>query len=126
MRANGTLQRERAGPGSGSIGPPDGVPGRRVGGRRRMRDDADRPEPPGSGSSLLPPWAASDRFVPRTVLRPLQEFLQTSIAGGVLLLAAVIVALLWVNSPWDAAYDTLWHTEFTVKIGTFVDLTKDL
>ena len=32
------------------------------------------------------PWARSDRLVPRTVLRPLQEFLDTSIAGSVLLL----------------------------------------
>ena len=97
-----------------------------------MRDDVGGPgtpepsEPPRSDTHLLPAWAFSDRFVPRTVVRPLQEFLQTSTAGGVLLLAAVVVALIWVNSPWRAAYDALWHTEFTVHVGSFIDLEEDL
>ena len=98
-----------------------------------MRDDVGGPgtpepsePPPRSDTHLLPAWAFSDRFVPRTVVRPLQEFLQTSTAGGVLLLAAVVVALIWVNSPWRAAYDALWHTEFTVHVGSFIDLEEDL
>ena len=97
-----------------------------------MRDDVGGPgapepsEPPRGDTHLLPAWAFSDRFVPRTVVRPLQEFLQTSTAGGVLLLAAVVAALIWVNSPWRAAYDALWHTEFTVYVGSFIDLEEDL
>src|SRR6188768_484016 len=106
------------------MGRNDGVPGRRVGGRGRMRDDVggpgtpEPPEPPRGDTHLLPAWAFSDRFVPRTVVRPLQEFLQTSTAGGVLLLAAVVAALIWVNS--------LWHAEFTVHVGSFIDLEEDL
>ncbi|HVD69524.1 MAG TPA: Na+/H+ antiporter NhaA, partial [Actinomycetota bacterium] len=97
-----------------------------------MRDDVggsgapEPPEQPRGDTHLLPAWAFSDRFVPRTVVRPLQEFLQTSTAGGVLLLAAVVAALIWVNSPWRAAYDALWHTEFTVHVGSFIDLEEDL
>ncbi|MEN9507838.1 MAG: hypothetical protein RLZZ621_401, partial [Gemmatimonadota bacterium] len=30
--------------------------------------------------------------------------------SGVLLLASSAVALLWANSPWQAGYQTLWHT----------------
>jgi Na+/H+ antiporter 1 len=41
--------------------------------------------------------------------RPLREFLDTEIAGGVILLVAVIIALLWANSPWNGAYQALWR-----------------
>lgn len=66
---------------------------------------------------LRPPFSRSDRFVPRAVLRPLQEFLRTSTAGGVILLAAVIVAIVWANSPWRDGYAHLWHTRVTLRVG---------
>jgi Na+:H+ antiporter, NhaA family len=91
-----------------------------------MRDDVDPPQHRGSEQQVRPPWAASDRFVPRTVVRPLQEFLQTSTSSALFLLVAVLIALAWVNSPWRAAYDALWHTEFTVRFGSFIDLHEDL
>ena len=72
------------------------------------------------------PWARSDRLVPRTVLRPLQEFLATSIAGSVLLLAAVVVALVWANSPWSESYARLWETHLSLQIGAALHLDKDL
>ncbi|HEY6568152.1 MAG TPA: Na+/H+ antiporter NhaA, partial [Actinomycetota bacterium] len=72
------------------------------------------------------PWARSDGLVPRTVLRPLQEFLDTSIAGSVLLLGAVVVALLWANSPWSESYARLWETHLSLQIGDALDLDKDL
>lgn len=63
------------------------------------------------------PWARSDRFVPRVVLRPLQEFLETSTSSGFVLLAAVVLALAWVNSPWRASYERLLHTPVVVGVG---------
>jgi NhaA family Na+:H+ antiporter len=63
------------------------------------------------------PWAASDRPVPRLLVRPLQEFLDTEVAGGVVLLAATVVALLWANSPLQSTYDALWGTELSVRVG---------
>jgi NhaA family Na+:H+ antiporter len=63
------------------------------------------------------PWSHTDRPVPRLILRPLQAFLATSTAGGVLLLGATILALLWANSPWAAAYEDLWGTAFVVRFG---------
>ncbi len=77
---------------------------------------ATNPDPP---SELRPTWAASDRFVPRTVLRPLQDFLNTSTASATLLLAAAVVALVWANSPWREAYASLWHTEISLGVGSW-------
>ena len=66
------------------------------------------------------PWSRSDRPVPRRLLRPLQEFLETSTASGVVLLGAVVVALGWVNSPWDGAYLSLFATPISVGVGDLV------
>jgi len=43
----------------------------------------------------------------------------------VVLVAAAVVALVWANSPWQAAYDTLWHTEAGVHLGGW-ELELDL
>ena len=70
-------------------------------------------------------WVASDRPVPRLIVRPLREFLDTEVAGGVVLLAAALVALVWANSPWSGAYDALWHTEVGLRLGRWA-LAADL
>ncbi|MEX0834081.1 MAG: Na+/H+ antiporter NhaA [Actinomycetota bacterium] len=46
----------------------------------------------------------------RAIVRPLQAFLDTEVSGGVLLLAATIVALTWANSPWSDSYEQVWTT----------------
>ncbi len=79
-----------------------------------------------SRDEVKPPWSRSDRLVPRSVLRPLQEFLETSIASASLLFGAVIVALIWANSPWNASYEALFGTPFQVRLGSLVDLDQDL
>jgi NhaA family Na+:H+ antiporter len=70
------------------------------------------------------PWSRSERRVPR-LLRPLQTFLQTEAAGGALLLAAAVAALVWANSPWRGSYERLWHTELTLTLGSWT-LSHDL
>ncbi|MDH4334398.1 MAG: Na+/H+ antiporter NhaA [Chloroflexota bacterium] len=37
------------------------------------------------------------------VLAPCRNFIKTEAAGGILLLTAAVVALLWANSPWGSA-----------------------
>jgi NhaA family Na+:H+ antiporter len=74
---------------------------------------------------IRPSWSDSARPVPRLVLRPLQAFLQTEQAGGILLLAAAVAALVWANSPWQASYDSFWHTQLTIGIGNW-SLAEDL
>ena len=65
------------------------------------------------------PWSGSARPVPRLVLQPLQTFLRTEEAGGILLLAAATIALIWANSPWRSSYDALWHTQLTIGLGAW-------
>src|SRR5262249_27768947 len=54
-----------------------------------------------------------------TLVRPFQEFAARETSGGLLLLACAVVALLWANSPWAHYYTALWHTKFTVGLGSF-------
>ncbi|HEU4356248.1 MAG TPA: Na+/H+ antiporter NhaA [Actinomycetota bacterium] len=74
---------------------------------------------PGPGSGVRQPWSRSERRLPRVVLQPLQSFLATEAAGGVLLLIATAVALVWANSPWQGSYERVWQTELTVSVGTW-------
>ena len=62
-------------------------------------------------------WAGSDRFVPRAFVRPTQRFLRLEAAGAIVMLIAAIAALVWANSPWHEAYETLWHTHLDVTLG---------
>jgi NhaA family Na+:H+ antiporter len=41
-------------------------------------------------------------------------------AGGIVLLASTIAALVWSNSPWEHSYHTLLETPLTVGFGPFV------
>jgi NhaA family Na+:H+ antiporter len=45
------------------------------------------------------------------------RFVRTEAGGGVLLLGATVVALLWANGPWHQAYHDLWHTELRIGPG---------
>ena len=54
------------------------------------------------------------------VLRPLRDFLHTEAAGGVVLLIAALVAIVWANSPWKASYVELWHTRLAIDLGGHV------
>jgi NhaA family Na+:H+ antiporter len=72
-----------------------------------------------------PTWIDSDRLLARTVGRPVARFLQVEAAGGVLLLAATVIALVWANSPAGDGYRDLWTTEASIQVGGF-DITEDL
>ena len=80
-------------------------------------------EPPSAPEELWrrgPVWTASDRPLARYVARPLREFLHVESAGSLLLLAATVAALLWVNlgvSGWAEGYDHFWHTPLALEIG---------
>lgn len=53
----------------------------------------------------------------RERVSPLGEYLHDEAAGGVVLLAAAIVALAWANSPLSDAYFDLWHTDLRLGVG---------
>ena len=51
------------------------------------------------------------------ILAPFREFASTSASGGVLLMGAAAVALIWANSPFSATYAELWATKLSITIG---------
>ncbi|HET9982385.1 MAG TPA: Na+/H+ antiporter NhaA [Longimicrobiales bacterium] len=59
------------------------------------------------------------------LLGPFQRFAAMESAGGLVLLAATIVALVWANSPWADSYFQLWRTPVTVGAPGF-GLTESL
>jgi Na+:H+ antiporter, NhaA family len=61
----------------------------------------------------------------RTRIRPLSDFLATESAGGIALVAAAFVALLWANSPWSESYERMWSEVLEVRLGS-LSLTMDL
>lgn len=80
--------------------------------------------PGGEAGGPRPPWSRTDRALPRRVLRPVQEFMHLEAAGGIVLLAASITALVWANLA-TASYEDFWFTEVTVRVGDFV-VVEDL
>jgi Na+:H+ antiporter, NhaA family len=52
----------------------------------------------------------------RQALDPLTEFLHDEAAGGIALLAAAIVAVVWANSPASDAYADLWGHELRLGV----------
>jgi NhaA family Na+:H+ antiporter len=54
--------------------------------------------------------------VPRTVVRPLRDFLRWEASGGVVLLLATIAALIWANVD-AASYADVWDSPVSFEIG---------
>lgn len=61
-------------------------------------------------------WASSERFVPRTFVRPFVRFTRIEAASGIVLLAAAAMSLVWANSPWSDSYQQLFE-ETRVMLG---------
>lgn len=59
------------------------------------------------------------------LVRPFQEFAHNETSSGILLLACTLIALVWANSPLADTYAALWHTRFTIGLGSFL-LDHDL
>lgn len=76
--------------------------------------------PPGDRRNLWssgPVWVAGDTPLARYVARPLREFLRVESSASLVLLAATIAALVWVNAGGAASYAHLWHTTLGVDLG---------
>ena len=75
--------------------------------------------------ALRLPWSRSDRAIPRTLVRPLQDFLRTSTASALPMFVAALAALVWANSPWWESYERLWATRVTLGVGRWA-IAEDL
>jgi Na+:H+ antiporter, NhaA family len=47
------------------------------------------------------------------------RFVRTEASGGIALVLAAVVALVWANSPWQNSYETLWQSTVTLGFGVF-------
>ncbi|MEJ7562131.1 MAG: Na+/H+ antiporter NhaA, partial [Ilumatobacteraceae bacterium] len=70
-------------------------------------------------SSAQPTFLQSDRPLARAA-RPFIRFSHVEAAGGIVLVAATIVALVWANSPWKGGYESLWSTNIRFEFGSYV------
>ena len=59
------------------------------------------------------------KFVRERFIQPISEFVNTEASGGIFLLVATAVALLWANSPWDYRYFDLIHAHLAIDLGIF-------
>jgi NhaA family Na+:H+ antiporter len=64
------------------------------------------------------------RFV-QPIVEPFQKFIHAESAGGILLLAATFVAMVWANSPWATTYTEFWHIPVSLVVGSHT-LTETL
>lgn len=69
--------------------------------------------------------SATKRTLVAQLTGSVRSFVSTEAGSVGLLLAAVVVALVWANSPWSGAYAALWATEASVAVGG-VGLSMDL
>ncbi|MEO6159359.1 MAG: Na+/H+ antiporter NhaA [Ilumatobacteraceae bacterium] len=69
-------------------------------------------------SSAQPTFLQSDRKLARAV-RPFIRFSQIEAAGGIVLVVATLVALVWANSPWKHSYEVLWSTKIRFEVGSY-------
>ncbi|MGA9876258.1 MAG: Na+/H+ antiporter NhaA [Solirubrobacteraceae bacterium] len=53
----------------------------------------------------------------RNLAAPVRDFLSTETGGAVAMLAAILIALLWANSPWSSSYESLWTTKLSITVG---------
>jgi Na+:H+ antiporter, NhaA family len=63
---------------------------------------------------------ARSSYSARRLLLPVQKFIHTEVNGGLVLLAAAMVAVVWANSRWAGSYEALWNTEVSLGVGRFL------
>lgn len=64
-------------------------------------------------------------MIKKRTISPLQKFIKTGSASGILLLAATLLALIWANSPFKDSYQALWEYKIGFKSEHF-ELYKPL
>ncbi len=79
-----------------------------------------------SGDRLHDTWLTSERIVPRRILRPLLRFTHVEASGGVVLLIATILALIWANAPFGESYERFWETTVVLGIGENLKIEETL
>ncbi len=76
-----------------------------------------RPSRPAGGGERTA-WA-------RNLAAPLRDYLGTETGGAAVLLAAIVAALVWANSPWPDSYRSFWQTRLSFQLGG-ASISQDL
>lgn len=64
-------------------------------------------------------WVASDRFIPKTFVRPALRFTSVSASSGIVLIIAAVLAMLWANLDlFGDSYKTFWDQRLDLSIGS--------
>jgi Na+:H+ antiporter, NhaA family len=53
------------------------------------------------------------------IVGPLQEFMHNSAAGGIVLMSAAVLALIFANTPLSESYNGVLHSEIGVTVGSY-------
>jgi Na+/H+ antiporter NhaA len=69
------------------------------------------------GSTSAPMRFSGRTAWARNIQTPLRQFLQTETGGAVVLLAAAVAALVWVNVD-ASSYESVWQTDLSIQLGS--------
>ncbi len=64
-------------------------------------------------------WISSDRFVPKTFVRPFVRFSRIEAASGIVLLIAAVAAIVWANSAFSDTYFSILEERVSIEIAGF-------
>ena len=53
------------------------------------------------------------------ITQPLEQFMATEAAGGIVLMVAALTAIAWANSPWSDVYQDMLHAHIHVDLGFY-------
>ena len=68
---------------------------------------------------LPPPWPESGRFVPRTFVQPVLQFMRYEAAGGIFMIMGAVAAIIWANSSFGDTYFDVLNTHIEITFGGF-------
>ena len=71
-------------------------------------------------------WIGSDRRMARRIGRPMLRFFHYQAGGGIVMLVATALALVWANSPWRDSYHALLDSHTRVEFGSLLVLDERL
>jgi Na+:H+ antiporter, NhaA family len=60
-----------------------------------------------------------ERKVFFAIVAPFQSFFRLEAAGGLVLMAAAVLALAWANSPFAASYEAIFHSKIEMKLAGY-------
>lgn len=66
-----------------------------------------------------PPKSRRAKKVMKTLLSPIEKFLQLETSSGITLILVTILTMIWANSPWGHIYDHIIELPFELRLGNW-------